>query len=484
MTSVQRRWALIAVASATFMTYLDNSIVNVALPSIQRDLGLSVPTLEWVVSSYILVFGSCLLASGRLADIYGTRRLFLIGLSVFTVASLLAGLASTAPELIASRALQGLGAAMVTPSTLAIISAMYSTDRQRRSAIGIWNAVGAVALALGPLFGGIICQHLTWDWIFFINVPFGAATIALAVWSIHLPATPRARIRLDFGGLISSGCALYALTYAFIEGGLLGWTSPLILGCFAGAIMSGTVFVVIESRAADPMIAVSLFRDRVFGGGMVATFIWAFGIFGIFFFTSLYLQDVLKFSPTLTGTAFVPMALLMVAGSVLSDRAARRFGAHRSVAAAMGLIAVGIGGAALLGAHANFVEVASALVIIGVGGGFTTSLTASILVAMPSTRAAVPSAIFSTVRQLGALLGIVSIGAILTAREGAALRAGQSAGSAFITGYHTALIVAAALVAAGAVAANLALRRAPSQPDAAGPAPVRPTASLLPGAGK
>ena len=308
------RLTLLAVALATFMTYLDNNIINVAIPAIEQDLHLTTSGLEWVVSSYILVFASLLLAGGRLADVWGRKRLFLIGLSIFTAASLAAGLAGNVDVLVISRAVQGLGAALVTPTTLAIISATFTEGRQRAAAVGIWSAVGALALAVGPLLGGLLSQYLSWGWIFFINVPVGLATLALAGdrhsgiprdqrTSSHrrsrrdhlrrgavradLRADRGPRPRLDVAG----------------DPGLLRRRAAL-----------GVVFVQLERRSAEPMVKMSLFRERVFTGGLIALMMWGFGLFGIYFFTSLYLQGVLGFSPTEAGAAFVPMALLMAAG--------------------------------------------------------------------------------------------------------------------------------------------------------------------------
>ena len=214
----RRWWSLVAVSFATFMTYLDNNVTNVAIPTIQRSLHLSLAGLEWVVSSYILVFAGLLLAGGRLADLYGRRRLFLVGLAVFTLASLGAGLASSGAVLIGARLVQGLGAAMVVPTTLAIIMATFKDTRERTTAIGAWTAIGAMALAFGPLIGGFISQHLHWGWIFFINVPVGIAAFAIAALSVRESRDPSVVRHLDMPGLISSAVALFALTYALIEG--------------------------------------------------------------------------------------------------------------------------------------------------------------------------------------------------------------------------------------------------------------------------
>ena len=459
---MRRTWTLIAVALATFMTYLDNNIVNVALPVIQRDLHLSTAGLEWIVSGYILVFASLLLAGGRLADVYGRKRLFAIGLVIFTAASLVAGFAGSADVLVAARAVQGLGAALLTPTTLAIISATYPDPRERNMAVGVWSAVGALALALGPLLGGLISDHLSWGWIFFINVPVGIATLALGLWAISESRESSAPRRLDLPGVVLSSVALFGLTYSLIEGHDHGWTSPIILGGFLLAAALGLAFVWREQHTAEPMVAMSLFRERVFSGGLIALIMWGFGIFGIYFFTSLYLQNVLGFSPTEAGAAFVPMALLMAAGAIASEGVARRIGAYRSVGLAMALMAAGIASVSLLGADATFWQLMPSFAAIGVGGGLTVPLTATVLSAMPRDEAGVASGIFNASREVSGLLGITVIGAILTARQGAEVRSGHGAVDAFLSGYQLGLLVAAVLVAAGGVAAYLGLRTAHS----------------------
>ena len=325
--------------------------------------------------------------------------------------------------------------------------------------MGVWTAVGALALAVGPLLGGLISQHIHWSWIFYINVPVGAATIALAAWAIG-ESREHAPRRVDLPGLLTSAGALFALTYALIEGHDQGWTSATISASFALAAVLGMAFVAIESRTADPMVNVSLFRERVFAGGSIALIMWGFGIFGIYFFTSLYLQGVLGFSPTKAGSAFVPMALIMAGGAVASERLTRRLGAHRIVGSAMLLMAVGIASVSLLGKDASFIALMPSFAIIGLGGGLTVPLTSTVLESMPAAEAGVASGIFNASREVAGLLGITVIGAILTARQGGALHAGHSATDAFLTGYRTGLLVAAALVAIGGFAAFLALRGA------------------------
>ena len=277
------------------MTYLDNNIINVAIPAIQQDLHLTTSGLEWVVSSYILVFASLLLAGGRLADVWGRKRLFLIGLSIFTGASLVAGFAGTVDVLVISRAVQGLGAALVTPTTLAIISATFTEGRQRAAAVGIWSAVGALALAVGPLLGGLLSEYLSWGWIFFINVPVGLATLALAaVVIIASPGRTPGRAGSMSPASITSAVALFALTFALIEGHDRGWTSPLILASFARRRRPGHRLRPAGAAGRPSRWSrCALFRERVFTGGLIALMMWGFGLFGIYFFTSLYLQGVL-----------------------------------------------------------------------------------------------------------------------------------------------------------------------------------------------
>src|SRR4249919_477164 len=460
----KNRWTLVAVGLATFMTYLDNNIVNVAIPDIQQDLGLSTAGIEWVVSGYILTFAGLLLAGGRLADAFGRRRLFLIGLAVFTASSLLAGFAGGATALIAARALQGIGAALVTPTTLAIISATFTDPRERNAAVGVWGGVGALALAVGPVLGGLLTQHVSWEWIFWINVPIGIATMVLGAWAITESRETEAR-RLDLAGLVLSTASLFALTWALIEGHDRGWTSAGILGAFGAAAATALAFVLVERRVAQPMVDVSLFARREFSGGIVALMLWAFGLFGIYFFTSLYLQGVLGFSPTKAGTAFVPMAVLMAVSAVVSDRVAARFGAYRSTGFGMLVMGLAIGSVSLLGADASFLSLMPSFALIGIGGGLTIPLTATVLGVMPTGQAGVASGVFNASREVAGLLGITVIGAVLTGRQGSALAAGHTPVDAYLTGYHAGLVLAAVLVLAGGVTAYVALRSAHRAPQ-------------------
>ena len=456
----KRWWSLVAVSLATFMTYLDNNVTNVAIPTIQRSLHLSLAGLEWVVSSYILVFAGLLLAGGRLADVYGRRRLFLIGLSVFTLGSLWAGLAGSGAELIGARLVQGLGAALVVPTTLAIIMATFSSVRERATAVGVWTAIGAMALAFGPLIGGFISQNWHWGWIFFINVPVGAVTFAMAVaWMAESHGRSASR-RLDIPGLASSAVALFALTYALIEGHTKGWTSAQILGSFALAAAAAVVFALVEARTQRPMVQISLFRSRVFSGGTLVMMMWAFGIFGIYFFTSLYLQGILGFSPVKAGLAFLPMALVLAISAGISEPVAARIGAHRTVALGLAVMLAGLYLFARQGLHATYLDLMPGFGLFGAGAGLMNApLTNSVLESMPADRSGVASALLNASREVAGLLGITVIGAVLSSRQGAALRSGVAPAPAFLDGYHAGLTVTIALIGTGIAVALVALRR-------------------------
>jgi EmrB/QacA subfamily drug resistance transporter len=472
----RRWWSLVAVGLATFMTYLDNNVTNVAIPTIQRDLHLSIAGLEWVVSSYILAFAGLLLVGGKLADLYGRRRMFFIGLTVFTLSSLGAGLAGSGAVLIGMRLAQGVGAALLVPTTLAIIVATFSDVRERTTAVGVWTAIGAMALAFGPLIGGFITQHVHWGWIFFINVPVGAITFAIALFAVAESRDTSVARHLDVPGLAASVVALTSLVYALIEGHDKGWTSAVIMGAFGLAALAGAAFTVIEARSAQPMIPLALLRSRVFGGGLSIMMLWAFGIFGIYFFTSIYLQDVLGFSPTKAGLAFLPMALCMALFAGIGGQLGARAGAHRLVALGLALDAVGLYLFSRLGAGATFAGLMPGFLLFGAGSGLmNVPLTNVVLGSMPRERSGIASALLNNSREVAGLLGVTVIGAVLRSRQSVALRHAAGPVPAFLDGYHAGLAVTIALVAAGVVVAYLALRRAP-RPGAEAPVPV-PTAA-------
>src|SRR6476659_8258148 len=301
-------WTLLAVSFGLFMIMLDNTVVNVALPSIATSFNVSLSQLEWVVVGYALSFATFMLTGGKLADRYGRRKLFVIGLVIFTGASLACGLAPSVGFLIGARVVQGVGGAIMNPATLSIITATFP-PRQRGMAIGIWAGVSAMALAIGPLVGGLITQYIDWSWIFFINVPVGIAAIIVARLVIDESRDTSHEQRLDLPGLVTSAVGLFALTYALIEANKYGWTSPLILGLFALAAVALSVVVLLELHQRVPMLDLSLFRNPTFAGANTVMLLVALAMFGVFFYVSLFVQNVLGYSPTQAGATFRPMTL-------------------------------------------------------------------------------------------------------------------------------------------------------------------------------
>ena len=318
-------WTLGAVSFGLFMIMLDNTIVNVALPSIQSDLNIGISELEWVVNGYALTFAVLMLTGGKLADLFGRRFIFIVGLVIFTAASLACGLSPNANVLIAARVVQGVGSAMMNPATLSIITATFP-PRQRGMAIGVWAGVSALALAIGPLIGGVITQQVNWNWIFFINVPVGILAIVVARLVIKESRDTSAVQRLDLPGLLTSAIGLFALIYGLIEANTYGWTSARILACFAIAVIGLTAFVLLELHQRVPMLDLSLFRNPTFAGANGIMLLVALAMFGVFFYVSLYVQNILHYSPTQAGATFLPMTLCIVFLAPIAGRISDRYG--------------------------------------------------------------------------------------------------------------------------------------------------------------
>ena len=305
---------------------LDNTVVNVALPSIQRDLGADLSELEWIVTGYALTFASLMLVGGKVADAYGRRRIFVAGIVVFTLASLLCGLANTSEMLIGARVLQGAGAALMNPATLSIIAATFP-PRERGTAIGIWAGTSALALAIGPLVGGLITEHLEWSWIFFVNVPIGILGIVASYLFID-ESRDETHASLDLPGLATSAIGLFALTYGLIEANTYGWTSARIVGAFVLAVVALASFVVIERRRREPMLPLELFRNGTYTGSNLVVLLVALAMFGVFFFVSLYMQNILGYSAVQAGAAFLPMTILIILFAPIAGKTSDRIGSR------------------------------------------------------------------------------------------------------------------------------------------------------------
>jgi EmrB/QacA subfamily drug resistance transporter len=440
-------WTLGAVSVGLFMIMLDNTVVNVALPSMRSSLHMSLSELEWVVAGYALTFAAFMLIGGKLADFVGRRLVFMIGLAVFTGASLACGLAPNGGFLIGARIVQGLGGALMNPATLSIIAATFA-PRERGRAIGIWAGVSAMALAIGPLVGGLLTQHVNWNWIFFINVPVGLLGLLAIPLFIDESRDTTADQRLDLPGLVTSALGLFSLTYAFIEANSNGWGSARIIGAFVVAAASLVAFVLLERHQRAPMLDLSLFRNRTFGGANTAMLFVGLAMFGTFFYVSLYMQNVLKYSPVQAGASFLPMTILIILIAPRAGALTDRVGSRWLVGIGMTLLAAMLFYYTTLGANETFWALLPGLLLGGIGMGMTmTPVTAAAMSAVSVDKAGVGSAVLNSARQVGGSLGIAVMGAIV------------AASSDYLTGFHDALRVGAILCLAGAAVAVLAIRK-------------------------
>jgi EmrB/QacA subfamily drug resistance transporter len=448
-----RKWfTLAAVSFGLFMIMLDNTVVNVALPSIQRDLDADLSELQWIVTAYALTFASLLLVGGKVADAYGRRRIFVLGIVVFTVASLLCGLAESSEMLIAARALQGAGAALMNPATLSIIAATFP-PAQRGAAIGIWAGVSALALAIGPLVGGLLTENLGWNWIFFVNVPVGILGIAASYLFID-ESRDETHERLDLPGLATSGIGLFALTYGLIEANTYGWTSTRILGSFLVAGVALVAFVQLERHQRAPMLQLDLFRNRTYTGANVVVLLVALAMFGVFFFVSLYMQNILGYSAVEAGAAFLPMTVLIILVAPVAGRRSDRAGSRGLMTAGMLLVALQLVLFSRLGDDASYWQLLPGFLVGGVGMAMTmTPSAAAATRAVPVDKAGVGSAVLNSARQVGGTMGIAVMGAIVAEQMG-----GVRSVDAFMDGFDTALLVAAGIALVGALVAFALVR--------------------------
>jgi EmrB/QacA subfamily drug resistance transporter len=467
-TGTRQRLTLVAVALAAFVTALDNTVVNVALPAIGADLHLDRAGLEWVGAAYLLTFAGLLLPGGRVTDLWGRRTCLAAGMAVFTLSSALAAWSPTGWVLVASRAVQGIGAAVLLPAALAVLAADLD-PAVRRVAAGVWTAAIAVALSVGPVAGGALTQLAGWRWVFTVNVPIGVLTIAVALATLPPgrtvaagTTTPGDGVRgwraLDLPGLLTSAVGLLAATGALVEWNVEGGGSAAVRVAVVVSALSWAAFVDVERRSAHPLIPVSLWRRRAFTGGSAAQVLWGLGINGILFFTSMYLQGVLGLGPTAAGLVFVPIAVAVAVAVLPAGKLTDRFGAAGTVAAGMVVVSVGLVAVALADPGHGVAGVLPGLVLVGLGSGLTTPLTDGVLAVVPAERAGVASAVISAAREMSGVLGIAVVGLALTAVESAQRRAGVPARAAFLDGYRCGLAIAAPAVLAGALMAWLALR--------------------------
>jgi EmrB/QacA subfamily drug resistance transporter len=495
LTDANRRWwTLAAMCFALAMVMLDNTVTNVALPSIQRSLHASLSGLEWTVNAYTLSFAVLLVTGGRLGDIFGRRKVFLIGVVAFAAASGLIALAPTEGWLVAFRAFQGVGAALMMPATLSIITNAFP-PQERGKAIGTWAGVSAIALAIGPLLGGWLTEDVTWRAIFIINLPVAVVAVIVTLFAAHESRDETATRRVDLPGIATLTAGLTALVLALVESNSWGWGSARVIGLLTVAVVGLVAFVAIERRSAAPIVDFAFFRARSFVGANVVAFTISFAMFAVFFFIALYMQNILGYSPLQTGVRFLPTTLMVMVAGPLAGRLSDKVGPRVPLVAGLLLVATSLVWQSFLDVDTSYGFLAPAFVILGAGMGFTMSpMSTAAMNAVDRTKAGVASGTLSMTRMVGSTFGVAAMGALVAAigrhdlarslpqvphaaRErlvealgsgaapsGAGRQVRTAAARAFVDAVGTGLTIAAAAMVLAAVAAWVMI--APGRPTA------------------
>jgi EmrB/QacA subfamily drug resistance transporter len=458
------RWlALIVLCLGDLMIVLDGTIVNVALPSIRDDLGFSQTSLAWVVNAYLLTFGGFLLLGGRLGDLFGPRRLFLIGIAIFTLASLACGLANSQTSLVAARAVQGLGGAIVSAVALSLIMIMFTETAERAKAMGIFGFVLSGGGTAGVLLGGVLTDVLNWHWIFLVNLPVGIAVFALSLRLLPAGRGPAAAGRLDVAGAVTITASLILAVYAIVNGNDEGWTSAQTLGLLGAAVVLLLSFLAIEARVSTPLVPLGLFRLRNVSTANAVGVLMAAGLFAWFFFSALYLQQILGYSPLEVGLAFLPSTVLWGGVSfALSDKLVLRFGVKRPIVAGMTFFVLSLLLFARVPVDGNFaVDILPATLLVGLGAGiaFNPLLLAAMSDVAP-TESGLASGVVNTAFMMGGALGLAVLASLADSRTEALLASGDGRLAALNSGYHAAFLLGALFAAAAAAAAAVLLRPA------------------------
>jgi len=443
----RRRWlALMVLCLGVLMIVLDTTIVNVALPSIRTDLGFSETSLVWVVNAYMVTFGGFLLLGGRLGDLYGHRRLFLLGITLFTLASAACGLANTQAMLIIARSVQGLGGAVVSAVSLSLIMNLFTEPGERAKAMGVYGFVCAGGGSIGVLLGGLLTDALSWHWIFLVNLPIGVAVYALCVALLPDDRGHAHGERLDVTGAVAVTSALMLAVYAIVNGNEAGWTSVQTLGLLATAAMLLAIFLGIESRVRDPLMPLGLFRLRNVAVTNAVGVLWSAAMFAWFFISALYLQLVLGYSPLQVGLAFLPANLIMAAFSLgLSAKIVMRFGIRRPLAVGLLIASAGLALFAFAPVDGNFsAHVLPGMLLLGIGAGM--ALNPVLLAAMSDvtqSESGLASGLVNTSFMMGGALGLAVLASLAAAGTNALLSSGTDAIAALNAGYHIAFFVGA-----------------------------------------
>ncbi len=461
-------WLVLVIAClAQFMVVLDATVVNIALPSVQRGLHFSAANLQWVVNGYTLIFGGFLLLGGRAADLLGRKRLFIAGVVLFSAASLLNGVAQSSGMLIVGRGLQGLGGALVSPAALSIVTTTFTDGDDRTKALGVWSAIAAGGAAVGLLVGGILTDVASWRWVFFVNVPVGIATVVLALRYVTESRMDVARRSYDIAGAVAVTGGLVVLVYAIVKAQAYGWGSTRTLGLGAIAVAMLAAFLVIESRSAAPLMRLGIFRIRTLAVADSALLLVASGMFGMFFFASLYVQEVLGYSPLRAGLAFLPVSAGIIVGAGLAQQLIKRFGVRTVSIAGISLATAGMVVLTQLPVHGSYAgNLLVGLLPMSIGMGLTfVPITLLGTSGVKAEDAGLASGLFNTAQQVGGSLGLAILSSLAASRTSSLLSGSGSHGlaatvSARVSGYHVAFVAAAIMLAIAAGLMAFVLRRA------------------------
>jgi len=496
-------WTLAAMCFALFMIMLDNTVMNVALPSIQKDLGASISSLEWVINGYSLSFAVLLATGGRLGDILGRRRMFLAGVVIFAASSATAGLAPSTAALVASRVAQGVGAALMMPATLSIITNAFP-PAERGRAIGTWAGVSALALAIGPLLGGFLTEHVSWRAIFYLNIPVAAGAVVTALFAVRESRDETVGREIDWGGTAVLTAGLTAGVLALIEGNTWGWGSERIIALLAASVALLAVFGWMEGRVRAPIVQFEFLRNRDFLGATTVAFIISFAMLGMFFFMALYIQNILGYSPLEAGVRFLPTTLVIMVVAPIAGRMTDRIGARPPIVAGLAIVAVSLFMQAQITDTSGFSSLLVPFILMGLGIGLTMSpMSTAAMNAVDVTKSGLASGLLSMSRMVGGTFGVAVLGAIFQGHSRAVLEQGlrgaglpasqiksmseqlgsgglkqtldampphvaeQAAGAtrdAFISGLTTSIGISAAVAAAGAVLALFLIASRRPQP--------------------
>jgi EmrB/QacA subfamily drug resistance transporter len=462
LRSETNRWlVLVLVCIAQFMVILDATIVNVALPSIQHGLHFSATSLQWIVNAYALVFGGFLLLGGRASDLLGRQRLFIAGIVVFTAASLVNGLATSSGVLIGGRALQGLGAALVSPAALSIVTTTFAEGKERTRALGVWSAIAAGGGAVGLIVGGLLTETLSWRWIFFVNLPIGIAAALLSLRFIPNSKPNERPETADVAGAVTVTGGLLVLVYAIVKAQVYGWGSGKTIGLFAAAVALLVAFVIVELRSKAPLIRLSIFRMRSLTSSNISMLLVASGIFSMFYFASIYLQEVVGYGPLKAGFAFLPFTFGIVIGAGSSQPLISRIGIRATTAIGLTLGTIGLALFTQVTTHGTyFSQVFPGIAVMSIGMGLTfVPLTLLATTNVANEDAGLASGIFNTSQQIGGALGLAVLSTLAASRTSHLEGQGIAHPEALTRGFHVAFAVGAMFLAAGLVVLLVGIRK-------------------------